>query len=169
MGLLWLYHKESFNMTPRFLAFLVSLIICFGLAAFSSEVTFEKKKIQIKSHTLEVEWAETEAQLQRGLMFRQSLPEGTGMFFVFDQERILSFWMKNTFVPLSIAFINSAYVIVDIQDMEPVKSVMQTALPSYSSRKPARFALEVPQGWFARHKISVGDKVRLLELKDLKD
>jgi uncharacterized membrane protein (UPF0127 family) len=152
----------------RFPSFVAALIFCFGCAVAATEVTFTKKQIQIKSQTLEVEWAETEAQLQRGLMFRQSVPEGTGMFFVFDQERTLSFWMKNTFVPLSIAFIDSGFVIVDIQDMEPVKSVMQTALPSYSSRKPARYALEVPKGWFAKHKITVGDKVRILNSKSPK-
>jgi uncharacterized membrane protein (UPF0127 family) len=155
-------------MELRFHSLVAALIFCLGCAVAATEVTFTKKQIQIKSQTLEVEWAETEAQLQRGLMFRQSVPEGTGMFFVFDQERTLSFWMKNTFVPLSIAFIDSGFVIVDIQDMEPVKSVMQTALPSYSSRKPARYALEVPKGWFAKHKITVGDRVRILNSKSPK-
>lgn len=150
-------------------SFTFAVVLCFGYWAFGSEVTFEKKKIQIKSQTLEVEWAETEVQLQRGLMFRQSLPEGKGMFFIFDQERILSFWMKNTLVRLSIAFIDAGFKIVDIQDMEPVKSVIQTSFPSYSSRHPAKYALEVPQGWFTKHKIGVGDKVLLLDSKNSKD
>ena len=140
--------------------------ICSASApALAAEVSFQKKQIQIKNQVLEVEWAESEAQLQRGLMFRDSVPEGTGMFFVFEQQRTLSFWMKNTFVPLSIAFIDSSFVIVDIQDMAAVTSIMQTQIPSYSSRKPAKYALEVPRGWFAKHKIRVGDKVKILASK----
>lgn len=168
MELPWLCRLGSFNMRSwifRFVLVFVSSAIS-PLGQASSEVSFPKKKIQINSHVLEVEWAETEQQLQRGLMFRDSVPEGTGMFFVFDQERTLSFWMKNTFVPLSIAFIDSKFVIVDIQDMSPARSVMQTNLPSYSSRKPSQYALEVSQGWFAKQKIIVGDKVKILGPKN---
>lgn len=84
------------------------------------------------------------------------------MLFIFDREQTLSFWMKNTFIPLSIGFFDDSKRLVDIQDMSPASSLMQAKFPSYASRKPAKYALEVNQGWFSRHNIGLGTTFKLL-------
>ena len=83
-------------------------------------------------------------------MYREELPDGTGMLFIFERSEIQSFWMSNTYLALDIAFMDSSYNVVDIQQMEP-----QTTTP-HESTAPAMFALEVRQGWFAAHGIGVG-------------
>ena len=104
---------------------------------------------------LQVEIADEEAELQRGLMERTALAEDAGMLFVFDQEQPLSFWMKDTLIPLSIAYISAEERIVDIQDMQPLDET------PHPSAEPAQYALEVNQGFFAEHNIGVGDVVEL--------
>lgn len=102
-----------------------------------------------------VEIADTDAERQMGLMGRTALTEGTGMLFVFDAEEPRSFWMKDTLIPLSIAYIDAQGRIVDIQDMQPLD---ETPHPSAA---PAQYALEVNQGFFAARGIQVGDLVEL--------
>jgi uncharacterized membrane protein (UPF0127 family) len=84
-------------------------------------------------------------------------PEDRGMLFVFGEEQELSFWMKNTLIPISIAFIHSEGRIVDIQDMKP----LDDDPPSYVSAEPARYALEVNQGFFEERGIKVADRAEL--------
>lgn len=119
------------------------------------------KKLVIGQQSLRVEVATKEEDRSRGLMYRTELKEGTGMLFVFEKAQTLSFWMKNTFIPLSIGYFDARKRLVDVQDMEPVKSEMQSDLPSYTSRTPAKYALEVPKGWFSRNKIQLGAVFRL--------
>lgn len=106
--------------------------------------------------TVIAEVARTPDERAEGLMYRESLPEGTGMLFVFQDVAIRSFWMQNTYVPLDIAFLDASFTLVDIQQMEP-----QTTDP-HESRAPAMFALEVPQGWFAEHRIGTGVKPEVI-------
>ena len=106
---------------------------------------------------LRVEVAQTLEARARGLMFRTHLPEDAGMLFVFERPARLAFWMKNTLIPLSIAFIDDRWRIVDIQDMDPPPPGGK--IPVYLSRVPARYALEVNQGFFRRHGITVGARV----------
>jgi uncharacterized membrane protein (UPF0127 family) len=101
------------------------------------------------------EIARTDEQRRRGLMGRKSLADGEGMLFVFETDRILSFWMKDTLIPLSIAFIAYDGRILEIHDMEA------KSLRSVQSARSARYALEAPQGWFARAGIEPGDTVQL--------
>jgi uncharacterized membrane protein (UPF0127 family) len=103
--------------------------------------------------TLEVELAETDRQKERGLMERTELGENRGMLFVFDQEQTLSFWMKNTLIPLSIAYIDESGTIVDVQDMQPLDET------PHPSAEPAKYALEVNQGFFEENGINVGDRM----------
>lgn len=103
--------------------------------------------------TVRVEVADTEERRTRGLMFRQHLPEGRGMWFIFEEDQILSFWMKNTLIPLSIAYVRSDGTIVDILPMVPGD------LSPIQSSRAARYALEVPRGWFEKQGIRVGDRV----------
>lgn len=137
--------------------------LIFAIALFSSlnvfaEVHFDKKKIQVGGVALNVEIADTSEKSARGLMFRKKLEDGDGMLFVFPQEEPHTFWMKNTFIPLSIGFFDRSKKLIDIQDMEPVRSEMQTDLKTYPSAGPAMYALEVPQGWFKKHKVNLGAK-----------
>ena len=93
----------------------------------------------------------------RGLMHRTALAEDRGMLFVYDEERERSFWMKNTQIPLSIAYMDSEGRIVDIQDMKP----LDDDPPHYVSAEPARYALEVNRGFFEERNVEVGDTARL--------
>lgn len=108
-----------------------------------------------ESVVVPVEIADTDAERQMGLMGREALAADAGMLFVFDTEQPLSFWMKDTLIPLSIAFIDAQGTIVDIQDMQPLDET------PHDSAAPAQYALEVNQGFFAERGIQVGNQVGL--------
>lgn len=108
------------------------------------------------SDTVQAELARTPDERQQGLMYRQTLDSGRGMLFVFSDSQTRGFWMANTFIPLDIAYLDENLRIVDIQAMEP-----ETTDP-YDSAKPAMFALEVPQGWFAEKGIGVGAEAKVV-------
>ena len=137
------------------LFFVFTQLLLFSRSSWAIE--FEKKTIKIKDQLINVEIADTAEKSARGLMFRTELKEGHGMLFIFEDEAPRAFWMKNTFVHLSIAYINSKKCIVDIQDMEASTSVAQKNHKTYPSAKPAMYALEVPKSWFTKKKIEVGD------------
>ncbi len=104
-----------------------------------------------------VEIADEPSEQARGLMHRTALAENRGMLFVFRKEERLSFWMKNTLIPLSVAFMDSEGRIVDIQDMKP----LDDDPPHYVSAEPARYALEVNKGFFEENGVEVGDRAEL--------
>ena len=91
----------------------------------------------------------------KGFMERKKIPDGTGMIFVFEQDQILSFWMKNTPTPLSIAYFDSQGKIRDIFDMKPY------SLAPVQSTTSVRYALEVPQGWFKKNGVQPGDSISI--------
>jgi len=143
---------KSFTLNLSMRAFL--FILCLMLPGLlMAQVQFSQKKIKIGSQILNVEIADTPEKSAQGLMFRKELPEGRGMLFIFPNEQPRSFWMKNTFIPLSIGFFNAKKELIDIQDMVPATSSMQINFPTYESKGPAQYVLEVPKGWFAKHKI----------------
>ena len=113
--------------------------------------------LKIKGHTLRVEVAVTDEEKRTGLMFRRSLGENSGMIFVYENEGRWAMWMKNTYVPLSVAFIDRNGRILNIEDMQPLTE------DSHQSAGPAKYALEMNQGWFARNGIGKGDKIQGLE------
>ncbi|MDR2019970.1 MAG: DUF192 domain-containing protein [Treponema sp.] len=104
---------------------------------------------------LSAEIAVTAEEQAAGLMNRRSLPDGKGMLFVYARDERMSFWMKNTLIPLSIAFIAYDGRILEIRDMKP------RDLTPVRSARSVRYALEVPQGWFDRAGIAVGDRLIL--------
>ncbi|MCW5591283.1 MAG: DUF192 domain-containing protein [Burkholderiales bacterium] len=110
-------------------------------------------QVQVAGHALRVEVAATVEERMRGLMFRAKLDANEGMLFVFDEPGYHSMWMKNTPLPLSVAFVDGEGRILNILDMEP-----QT-LDSHYAAGPARFAIETNKGWFAQRRIKAGDKV----------
>jgi hypothetical protein len=125
-----------------------------ALAAAAELPTVE---LSIKGHRLVAEVATTEAERANGLMHRFSLLPDHGMLFVFKQPQPQAFWMKNTYVPLSIAFVDAGGRILNIEDMAP-----QTENP-HPSRGLALYALEMKKGWFAAHGIAAGDRVEGVE------
>lgn len=117
---------------------------------------------QLGHQKLRLEVVESVEDRARGLMYRSSLPADQGMLFVFEAEQPLTFWMKNTLLPLSIAYLDANLKIVDIQDMNPAPAAIREP-PRYPSAKPAQFALEVNQGWFKKHKIGLGARLKILQ------
>ena len=106
--------------------------------------------------TVQAEVARTPAERGQGLMYRESLAKGKGMLFVFPEAQIRSFWMKNTFIPLDIAYIDAELKVINILAMEP------ESMDSLPSTRPAMFALEVPLGWFAEKGIQPGAQAQLV-------
>jgi uncharacterized membrane protein (UPF0127 family) len=121
------------------------LYILFVSGANASEV------IPIEKYFSELEIASNSQDRRKGLMFRKELPEDFGMIFVWDSKKIQCMWMRNTFVPLSVAYIDNLGEIIDIYDMEPLSKM------SVCSKEPSLYALEVNQGWFKKKGINVGD------------
>ncbi|MDR1192086.1 MAG: DUF192 domain-containing protein [Verrucomicrobiales bacterium] len=101
--------------------------------------------------TINVEIADTPATMQRGLMFRATLPADHGMLFVFEQPRRASFWMRNTSIPLTIAYLDAAGRILELHDLFPYD---ETPVPSHSAN--ITYALEMNQGWFKKNHITPG-------------
>lgn len=112
-------------------------------------------KLTIDTAVVWAEVADRPETRQLGLMYRREMPKDQGMLFIFEEPQILDFWMKNTYLPLDIAFISSDGTILNIEAMKPLDDK-----PRYRSRGPARYALEVNQGWFAARGIGPGVKVK---------
>lgn len=104
-------------------------------------------------HRISAEVARTPGERAIGLMHRKSMPQHAGMIFVFDQPEPLCFWMKNTLIPLSIAFLKDDGTILNIEEMKPLK------LDSHCSIRAARYALEMNAGWFAKRGLKPGDRI----------
>ena len=119
----------------------MNLLFCLFLLGASAQ-------IRLNDQVLDVEIASTEEQRTRGLMERQTLPDGSGMLFIYPKPQTLSFWMKNTTIPLSIGFFDEERCLINIEQMDPPKG---SELRIYKSKKSAQYALEVPQGWFEIH------------------
>ncbi len=116
---------------------------------------FQKRKIQLGKKTILVEIADSYEKRQHGLMFRESLPEDQGMLFIFEDEQPLSFWMKNTLIPLSIGYFDKNKKLIEVLEMVP--ALAGEAQPrSYPGKRPAMYALEMNKGWFSRNKIEPG-------------
>lgn len=121
----------------------------------SSIVTSALYPLLVKEHEITVELACTVEEQSQGLMFRQQLKKDHGMLFIFSRPRILSFWMKNTLIPLDIAYIDSTGNIIEIQSMDP-----ETITP-HPSISEAQYALEMNRGWFSEQNIAVGTQLKM--------
>jgi len=148
--------KKESNMSSGMFLFSV-FITLLNVSAEGWSQNFKKEKICLGGRVLRVEIADSPKTRSKGLMHRKKLKGIDGMLFVFKKERQLSFWMKNTFINLSIGFFDKKRRLVDIQEMQAVKSEMETP-KTYKSQKPARYALEMNQGWFKKHQIQKGMK-----------
>jgi len=108
-------------------------------------------------HLIRAEVADNDLVRARGLMYRRSLEQNQGMLFVFEDAADHCMWMKNTFIPLSVAFLDESGAITNIEDMQP-----QTE-DSHCAARPARYALEMEKGWFAQRGIRAGFRLRGLD------
>lgn len=128
----------------------------------SSTVTFEDQEAMSAS-TLHVEVADTASEHRKGLMHVESLPADAGMAFVFDEPTDTTFWMKNTLIPLSVAFVGEDDVVIGVRDMQPCDA---DPCPTYGVDRPFVLAVEANLGWFADHAIGPGDRASFRESLD---
>ncbi|HAR05384.1 MAG TPA: DUF192 domain-containing protein [Pseudomonas sp.] len=113
----------------------------------------EPLRLRIQGHELHAEYAQTVAQRERGLMGRRELAVDSGMLFRFDEVRRHCLWMKDTPLPLSAAFFDEAGLLVDVIDLEPFNTEIRC------SKRPARYALEMNQGWFDERGVELGARL----------
>lgn len=133
---------------------LLLLFACAVSAAQEEAQTLPAIRLNAGLYNIQAEVAQTPDERATGLMFRKTMGANSGMLFVFEQPATQCFWMKNTLLPLSIAFIADDGSIVNFADMKP------QVLDSHCSAKPVRFALEMNQGWFAKRGIKAGTKLQ---------
>ena len=141
------------------LRFLGALAFAAAAAAAFADAPLRTATVQVGPNALRVEVVATDAQRARGLMQRKSLGRDAGMLFDYQAPSMATMWMKNTLIPLSVAFIDAQGTILNILDMEP-----QT-LDSHMSAGPSIYAIEVNKGWFGAKKVQAGDKVTGLPKK----
>ncbi|TWO69964.1 DUF192 domain-containing protein [Caenimonas sedimenti] len=134
--------------------FAVSAVLAAGLAAAQEpQLNLPRVRLAAGMHQIDAQVASAPDQRMTGLMYRQEMPQHEGMLFIFEQPSQQCFWMKNTLLPLSTAFVADDGTIVNIEDMAP-----QT-LNSHCSAKPVRYVLEMNKGWFAKKGIKPGAKL----------
>jgi uncharacterized membrane protein (UPF0127 family) len=132
---------------------LAGMVLLASAQASWADVAFKTARIKVGPHPLKVEVAASDPERSQGLMYREKLGADDGMLFVFEEPGYHAMWMKNTLIPLSVAFVDGEGRILNILDMEP------RTLDTHMAAGPARYAIETNKGWFARNKIKAGDKV----------
>ncbi len=145
--------KERRRLSRRTRATLLILISIWITSDVYPQSTL-KIPLYIGKNEIQVEVAKTPEERSHGLMERKHLGKDEGMLFIFETEDYHGFWMKNTLIPLSIAFIEKSGRIASITDMKPL------TLDSHVPPKPILYALEMNKGWFSSHGVKVGDTIR---------
>ena len=135
---------------------LMTTILVFGGAQAQTGPQLDLPRVTLSAgiHQVDAQVAQTPDQRAHGLMFRKDMPQPEGMLFVFEQATVQCFWMKNTLLPLTAAFVADDGTIINLADMKP-----QTT-DSHCSSKPVRFVLEMNQGWFAKKGVKPGSRLR---------
>jgi uncharacterized membrane protein (UPF0127 family) len=121
-----------------------------SFAQDAPQLNLQRITLTAGMHQIDVQLALTGEQKQKGLMMRKEMPQHEGMLFVFDQASTQCFWMRNTLIPLTAAFVADDGIIVNLADMKPLTEL------SHCSSKPVRYVLEMNQGWFAKKGIKPG-------------
>ncbi len=140
-------------MKQRLSAIFLSLAASVALAQGAPQLDLPRTKLSAGMYLIDTQVASTATQRATGLMFRTSMPPGEGMLFVFDTPAEQCFWMKNTLLPLTAAFVADDGTIVNLVDMKPQST------DSHCSQKPVRYVLEMNQGWFEKKGIKAGAKL----------
>jgi uncharacterized membrane protein (UPF0127 family) len=136
---------------------LLCALLLAATAGHAQQPTQPRVQLGIGMHLVRAEVADRDESRALGLMHRTSLPQNGGMLFVFETTGIHCMWMKNTLLPLSVAFADEAGDIVNIADMQPLSET------SHCAARPVRYALEMQQGWFTQRGIRAGVRLRGLE------
>jgi hypothetical protein len=147
------YSKYAPNVSGAVLA---GLMFCFG-PALAQQAGLPTTTLNAGIHVIQAEVAGTPETRSQGLMRRKAMAQGAGMLFLFDESAAHCMWMKNTLIPLSVAFIDERGQIINIVDMQPLDET------SHCARRPARYALEMNQGWFKKRGIVAGAVIQGLE------
>jgi uncharacterized membrane protein (UPF0127 family) len=150
---LFLFHNCAMKRKISGLLWLLCFSAVPSLAQDQAQRNLPRARIQAGMYQIDAQLAVTPAQREIGLMFRSEMPQHEGMLFVFEQPSEQCFWMKNTILPLTAAFVADDGTIVNLADMKP-----QTT-ESHCSAKPVRFVLEMNQGWFGKKAIKAGYKL----------
>ena len=132
----------------------------FFLVFFISSNTFSADEIKINDLLTNIEVASNPNDRRKGLMYRKSLPEDHGMFFVWEYRKRQCMWMRNTYIPLNVAYIDTKGKILEIYEMLPLSE------DSICSKKRVKYALEVNLDWFKRNNVYVGDQIDITEILD---
>ncbi|MFZ9335513.1 MAG: DUF192 domain-containing protein [Burkholderiaceae bacterium] len=135
------------------LSFLVAIGLGAPVHASEPQMDLPRTRLQAGMHQIDAQVAATPMQRSIGLMFRKEMPPHEGMLFVFEQAGVQCFWMKNTLLPLTAAFVADDGTVVNLADMKP------QSLDSHCSTKPVRYVLEMNQGWFAKRGIKAGARL----------
>jgi uncharacterized protein len=152
------FPPKQFAMTVRSISRKAMLFVAL-LAAVSTQaigqqtVQFPVTSLNAGIYVIKAEVAARDAERQQGLMYRQKMGPNEGMVFLFEAPAGVCMWMKNTLIPLSVAFIDENGTIINIEDMQP-----QTT-DSHCAKKPVRYALEMNQGWFKKKNIKPGSVI----------
>ena len=147
-------NKLSGRVAPALVALVAAAAMLSPAAAQDAPQKLPSIRLNAGIHNITAELASTPSQREIGLMLRPAMGANEGMLFAFEQPSQQCFWMKNTLIPLSIAFVADDGSIVNIDSMKP-----QT-LDSHCSDKPVRFVLEMNEGWFAKRGIKPGTRLR---------
>jgi uncharacterized protein len=142
--------KSSFSISAVITALLVSAS---PFAASQQSMKFPVIPLNAGIHVIKAEVAAKDVERQQGLMYREKMGPNEGMVFLFEAPAGVCMWMKNTFIPLSVAFIDESGKIINIEEMQP-----QTT-DSHCAKKPARYALEMNLGWFKQKNIKAGSVI----------
>lgn len=134
-------------------ALLCPALACAQATPPAPQMDLPRATLTIGMHHIDVQLAQTDWQRQVGLMHRRSMPEHEGMLFVFERPGVQCFWMKDTLIPLTAAFVADDGVIVNLADMQPLDE------NTHCSSRPVRYVLEVNQGWFSQRKLQAGMKL----------
>lgn len=135
----------------------LAFVVLTSLPAWAQDtpqMNLQRVVLSAGMHQIDAQVASSSEQRQIGLMFRKDMPQHEGMIFVFDQPTKQCFWMKNTLLPLTAAFLADDGTIVNLADMKP------QVLDAHCSDKPVRYVLEMNQGWFAKKGIKAGSKLQ---------
>ncbi|WP_084153776.1 DUF192 domain-containing protein [Simplicispira psychrophila] len=138
-------------------AVLAVVLLCaatLGLAQDSAQLGLQRVDLTAGMHRIDAQVAQSPQERQTGLMYRQKMPQQEGMLFVFEQPATQCFWMKNTLLPLTAAFVADDGTIVNLVDMQPQST------DSHCSAQPVRYVLEMNQGWFAKKGLKPGAKLK---------
>lgn len=140
------------------LAAVATLTATGALAQLATEgmpqLDLQRTQIGAGMYRIDAQVAATPEQRQIGLMYRKQMPQHEGMLFVFERPAVQCFWMKNTLIPLTAAFVADDGSIVNLADMKPLDET------SHCSTKPVRFVLEMNKGWFGQHHLAAGSRLR---------